>query len=98
MNLAYYSAYNLQVRKDQSHSICRFTREKEGSSEVEVIIAFIQELCKLLRALGAVELNSYIAILAPPKHKKSTYSSGVKGFFFLPSLLQCTATDIVAEI
>ena len=33
----------------------------------------------ILRALTAVELNSYIAILAPPKHKNPHYSSGVKG-------------------
>ena len=87
MNLAYYSAYNLQVRKDQSHSICRFTREKEGSHEVEVIIAFIQELCKLLRALAAVELNSYIVILASPKHKNQLTVVELKVLFFLPSLL-----------
>ena len=45
----------------------------------------------LLRELVAVELNSYIAILAPPKHKNQPYSSGDKKYFFLPSLLQCTA-------
>ena len=45
----------------------------------------------LLRELVAVELNSHIAILAPPKHKNQPYSSGVRGFFFfLPSLLLCT--------
>ena len=44
--------------------------------------------------LVAVELNSYIAILAPPKHKNQLYNSGVKSFFFfLPSLLPCTAID-----
>ena len=32
-----------------------------------------------LRALTAVELNSYIAILVPPKHKNPHYSSGAKG-------------------
>ena len=31
-----------------------------------------------LRALTAVELNSYIAILAPPEHKNPHYSSEVK--------------------
>ena len=35
-----------------------------------------------LRALEAIELNSYIAILAPPKHKKQPYNSGVKDMFF----------------
>ena len=45
--------------------------------------------------LVAVKLNSYIAILAPPKHKNQLYNSGVKSFFFffLPSLLQCMAID-----
>ena len=36
----------------------------------------------MLRALIAVELNSYIAILAPLKHKNQHYSSGAKGIFF----------------
>ena len=36
----------------------------------------------LLRALVAVELNNYIAILAPPKHKNQPYSSGDKKYFF----------------
>ena len=35
-----------------------------------------------LRALAVVELNSYIAILAPPKHQKEAYSSGAKSIFF----------------
>ena len=39
LNLAYYSAYKLQLRKDHSHNICRFTREKDRSREVEVSIA-----------------------------------------------------------
>ena len=35
-----------------------------------------------LRALTTVELNSYITILAPPKHKNPHYSSGAKGKIF----------------
>ena len=43
-------------------------------------------------ALVAVELNSYITILAPPKHKNQPTAVELKVFFFfLPSLLQCTA-------
>ena len=58
----------------------KYTRPKKKSS---------------IRALATVELNSYIAILAPPKYKKQPYSNGAKGFFFifylffLPSLQQC---------
>ena len=29
-----------------------------------------------VRSLAAVELNSYIAILAPPKHQKQPHNSG----------------------
>jgi len=36
----------------------------------------------LLRALVVVELKNYIAILAPPKHKKNSYSNGAKPIFF----------------
>ena len=36
----------------------------------------------VIKALVAVELNSYIVILTPPKHKKQPYSSGVKDIFF----------------
>ena len=36
----------------------------------------------VIKALVAVELNSYIAILTPPKHRKQPYSSGVKDIFF----------------
>ena len=39
-----------------------------------------------LRALIAVELKSYIAILAPPKHKK-THATVELNLFFLASLL-----------
>ena len=44
-------------------------------------------------ALVAVELNNYITILAPPKHKNQPTAVELKVFFFffLPSLLQCTA-------
>ena len=35
-----------------------------------------------VRALVAVELKSYIAILAPSKHKKNPYSSEAKLIFF----------------
>ena len=35
-----------------------------------------------LSALVAVELNSYIAILAPPKPQKATRNSGAKLIFF----------------
>ena len=40
-----------------------------------------------------MELNSYIAILAPPKHKKPPPSSGAIQLFFLASLLQCTSIN-----
>ena len=35
-----------------------------------------------LRALEAIELNSYIAILAPPKHQKEACSNEAKSIFF----------------
>ena len=35
-----------------------------------------------IRALVVVELNSYIVILALPKHKNQPYNSGAKGIFF----------------
>ena len=35
-----------------------------------------------LRALAAVELNSYITILTPPKHQKEACSSGAILIFF----------------
>ena len=34
------------------------------------------------RALTVVELYSYIAILAPQKHKNQHHNSGAKGIFF----------------
>ena len=36
----------------------------------------------LIKALVVVELNSYIAILAPPKHKKPPSNGGAKTIFF----------------
>ena len=35
-----------------------------------------------IKALTAMKLNSYIAILASPKHKNPYYSSGAKGKIF----------------
>ena len=35
-----------------------------------------------LKALTAVKLNGYIAILASPKHKNAYYCNGVKGKIF----------------
>ena len=43
-----------------------------------------------IRALTAMELNSYIAMLAPSKQKNSHYSNGAKGKIFTFTLLQCT--------
>ena len=37
---------------------------------------------KSIGALATVELNSYIVILTPPKHKKLPSSSGAKAIFF----------------
>ena len=37
---------------------------------------------KDIRVFVIMELNSYIAILTPPKHKNQSFSSGVKGIFF----------------
>ena len=42
----------------------------------------MMNMISFFRALVAVELNSYIAILAPPKHKNHPYNSGAKGIFF----------------
>ena len=44
-----------------------------------------------LKALVAVKLKSYIAILAPSKHKKKTHIAVELNLFFLASLLQCTS-------
>ena len=44
-----------------------------------------------LRALVAVELKSYVAILAPPKQKNNHAAVELNLFFFLTSLLQCTS-------
>ena len=51
-----------------------------------------KQMMHALRAFIAVELNSYMTILAPPKHKNHSFSSGAKGIF-LASLLQCTSKD-----
>ena len=40
------------------------------------------KIAQQLRAFAVVELNSYIAILAPPKHQKQPCNSGTKGVFF----------------
>ena len=48
--------------------MCKLKNQNKWSNEV--------------RALAAVELNSYIAILALPKHRKPLSSSGVIAFFF----------------
>ena len=41
-----------------------------------------KQMMHALRAFTAVELNSYMTILAPPKHKNHSFSSGAKGIFF----------------
>ena len=45
-------------------------------------ILYFNAKSKSVRALIAVKLNSYIAILVSPKHKNPYYISGVKGKFF----------------
>ena len=46
-----------------------------------------------LKALVAVKLKSYIAILAPSKHKKKTHIAVELNLFLLASLLQCTSIN-----
>ena len=55
----------------------------------------ISVIFKILRALAVVELNSYIVILAPPKHKKPPSSSGAIAIFF--SFIATAHIYIVAE-
>ena len=51
-------------------------KKKMYKKNVKVVKIRICVKMVVIKALAAVELNSYIAILAPPKHKKSPSSSG----------------------
>ena len=56
--------------------------EYNEKKNVKVVKIRICVKMGVIKALVAVELNSYIVILTPPKHKKQPYSSGVKDMFF----------------
>ena len=64
-------------------------KKKMYKKNVKVVKIRICVKMVVIKALAAVELNSYIAILTPPKHKKPPSSSRAK--FFLALLLQCTS-------
>ena len=53
-----------------------------GSGLVGIVFPFYQLRSQVIRALTAVKLNSYIAILVSQKYKNPYYSSGAKGKIF----------------
>ena len=68
----------MKVEKKKKKPLNEYNEKKN----VKVVKIRICVKMGVIKALVAVELNSYIAILIPSKHKKQPYSSGVKDMFF----------------
>ena len=72
----------MKVEKKKTKPLNEYNEKKMYKKNVKVVKIRICVKMVVIKALATVELNSYIAILTPPKHKKQPYSSGVKDIFF----------------
>ena len=67
--------------KKKKKPLNEYNEKKLYKKNVKVVKIKICVKMGVIKALVAVELNSYIVILTPPKHKKQPYSSGAKSIF-----------------